>query len=1337
MTRRYNGRWNHIGTGIFAVFALATAVKGVQFEEVTNAIGVNGFCCTEVAWGDYNNDGWVDIYSDSLWRNNEGEFAKVAGPFEGPGVWGDFDNDGDLDLYMYSEGSLARNDGDDKFTDVRGILDERAIGICRAAAWGDFNGDGYLDLYMTGYENWDTGGEWHDVIFRNNAGKSFTNIWQTPSIRRARGVTCADYDEDGDLDIYVSNYRLQPNWLFRNDGDFTFTDVAMDVSSVAGDGGQGAWGHSVGSAWCDFDNDGHIDLFVGNFSHPPAYQDRCKFYRNVATVDGRNFQAHPGEILRWQESYGTPAFGDFDNNGFLDLYLTTLYGGDRSSLFQNTSAALNIHPGEDVVGLPAGSWTMADVTDATGTGHSGSYQAGWADFDNDGDLDLATGGLIFRNLMNEDTPEGERHHWLKVRLKGEGINAYAIGAEVRIRPNRGRWILTRQVEGGTGEGNQNDLTLHFGLRNHATAVELQVIWPDGTEQVQTSEVDRTVEIVKDTANASHGSKISRRRKGYVVFEHSPMLTLQPRHVPEHERIVDTISCGLAQDEYESIQLGVHALAVGIKDVEVTVESDLAVVIYHRISAVDKEKLAVMSVPPDYDEVVGWVSSSVHLQRGNVYEAIDSGYSVNFWLTFHADKTTEPGLHQGRIRIKPAGRPETVLDLKVTVRPFQLQPPRAAFGMWFREDMLPKRLGGLATPPDTVLAIYRDIAAHGHNSAMFYPGGDFAVLPPENSHALGKLIPLAHQAGLLDPNIPSIIIGGIPGALKGEKLAAAVEWLSQACRERGWPEMLTFVFDEPKYPQADNRIKALLTKVRDTSTRSTIDVGVSAAYGYGYLTDVMTVHDGLISPEMMAESQRRGTEVWTYTYRMWRKDMDPLRQRYYAGFYTWALRLGGNWVWSYHHNHHRHAWFPPDSQEPMPLTALEARREGIDDYRYLQMLEDAIAAHPDNPVAGEAAKWLEALRHRIVGTAPHVSEAGKPLALTEYDQIREQAAALVEQLGPVANEDLMLSPITGTRDEALAYRGKSVAACIIGLKKANVPQRRAAAWALFEMGKAAAPAAQTLASLLEDPDVRVPALRALEAIGPEAVLALPELTKLLAHPDFYIRVGAMLTLAEIGCPLDKRESGGKRRPSAHAAVVSESLVIAFLDEFPTIADEASEIIAAFGSFARPVLQPAIEMLDHADPGRQIGALRVITALGPGAAPAVPKLIEMLAGQSQEIRCIEALAAIGPAAATAIGVLEQHAAKQGGEDQSALYALCCIRADISDFRKLVELLEDANVDAATKKQVVTRLNQLGAKAQPVADEIRRLLTSGAPGDWQEGLKSFLENVEPGNSPGAVFD
>ena len=112
-------------------------------------------------------------------------------------------------------------------------------------------------------------------------------------------MTCADYDDDGDLDIYVSNYRLQPNYLFRNDGDFHFTDVAVAAGNVDGDGESGAWGHTVGSAWCDFDNDGYFDLFVGNFSHPPAYQDRCKIYRNVKGDDGFTFEEKPGEIVHW------------------------------------------------------------------------------------------------------------------------------------------------------------------------------------------------------------------------------------------------------------------------------------------------------------------------------------------------------------------------------------------------------------------------------------------------------------------------------------------------------------------------------------------------------------------------------------------------------------------------------------------------------------------------------------------------------------------------------------------------------------------------------------------------------------------------------------------------------------------------------------------------------------------------------------------------------------------------------------------------------------------------------------------------------------------------------
>ena len=471
-------RLSPIFCAVLVLVLFGTVPGHGQFDEVTEAVGIKGLCCTEVAWGDYDNDGWVDIYSDLLWHNQKGRFTQVDGPFEGPGIWGDYDNDGDLDLYLYAEGPLLRNDGADGFTDVRDILDSRPMLICRSAAWVDFNGDGFLDLYITGYEIWESSYEWHDVIFRNNGGKSFTRIWQTPHIRRARGVTCADYDDDGDLDIYVSNYRLQPNYLFRNDGDFHFTDVAVAAGNVDRDGESGAWGHTVGSAWCDFDNDGYFDLFVGNFSHPPAYQDRCKIYRNVKGDDGFIFEEKPGEIVHWQESYATPAFGDYDNDGFLDLYLTTKYSRDHSVLFNNASVESSVDE-----------WVLRDVTVASGTQHSnpGSYQGAWADFDNDGNLDLASGGLIFRN-------QGNDNHWIKVRLNGNGVNAFAIGAQVRIEI--GHWKLIRQVEGGTGEGNQNDLTLHFGLGKQEDPVAIEIQWPDGTKQVQNSDVDRVIEIAK-------------------------------------------------------------------------------------------------------------------------------------------------------------------------------------------------------------------------------------------------------------------------------------------------------------------------------------------------------------------------------------------------------------------------------------------------------------------------------------------------------------------------------------------------------------------------------------------------------------------------------------------------------------------------------------------------------------------------------------------------------------------------------------------------------------------------------------------------------------------------
>lgn len=332
---------------------------------------------------------------------------------------------------------------------------------CRLKSAKRDNGTISTDCYLT------------DAIYRNKGNGSFDLVWKTEGkLQPARGITAADFDEDGDLDVYVSNYRLEPNLLWRNNGHGKFEDVAVEFG-VAGDGELGAWGHTIGSCWGDLDNDGRFDLFVGNFSHPPTYQDRPKFLKNLGPDQQFHFEdKSAGAGLRWQESYASPTLGDFDNDGLLDLFFTTVYPGDKSVLYRNV-----------------GDWRFEDASATAKVDEPTTYQAAWADFNNDGWFDLLTGGKLFRN-------PGGQGHWLKVQLQGRGkINRAAIGAQVRIRA--GQQILTRQVEGATGQANQNDLTLHFGLGAQADPVTLEIRWPDGkTQEVQTP-VDRVVRAILD------------------------------------------------------------------------------------------------------------------------------------------------------------------------------------------------------------------------------------------------------------------------------------------------------------------------------------------------------------------------------------------------------------------------------------------------------------------------------------------------------------------------------------------------------------------------------------------------------------------------------------------------------------------------------------------------------------------------------------------------------------------------------------------------------------------------------------------------------------------------
>lgn len=449
----------------------------IKFADVTTAMGIKpaGHCA---AWGDLDNDGWTDlIVGGRIYRNEEGKkfvdvTTKTTAGYRGPCLIADFNGDGINDIYFSDNGgALFLGGGDFTFAKGKTAGNPRpALGLAAA----DFDNDGWIDIYIANYENWEKQIDYPDVMLRNNHGELLEQ-WVAPDekLMRGRGATCCDFNNDRLIDIYVSNYRLMPNFLWVNHGKWNLIDEARafgcagaerkDVVFKNGKGfAYGSSGHTIGSVWADFDNDAYFDLFVGNFSHPPAYQDRPMFLKNGGPENNYHFIDKSAVAnIPWQESYGSPAAGDIDNDGLVDLAYTTCYKGDTSRLFRNL-----------------GNWRFQDITTTADIRCNLGTQCAFADFDNDGRLDLFINGHLLRNVS---TTSGK---WLGVVLVGKAPNTSAPGAKVIADCDGKKYV--RQVEIGSGSGNQNDLRIHFGLGEVQRPVKLEVIWPDGTiSQIET------------------------------------------------------------------------------------------------------------------------------------------------------------------------------------------------------------------------------------------------------------------------------------------------------------------------------------------------------------------------------------------------------------------------------------------------------------------------------------------------------------------------------------------------------------------------------------------------------------------------------------------------------------------------------------------------------------------------------------------------------------------------------------------------------------------------------------------------------------------------------------
>ena len=467
---------------------------GPVFTDVTDSFGLKDRHESRVAWGDYNNDGYQDLLLNGcvLFRNDSGRgFTNVtdsAGLSKANGrggLFADFNNDGWLDLYVAGAEGGARFYKNDSGKFIE--LSDRAGGPdnkypTEGAGFADFDNDGWVDLYCANYENWEKHSYYPDQLFQNQHGY-FADVTKKAGITppygidlAGRGVNWGDFNNDGYQDCYVSDYRLCENLLWVNHHDSTFTDEAAQLG-VAGDEVNGCYGHTIGSEWADYDNDGDLDLFCGNLAHPRyiEFSNRSMLYENpligsapspspLAPRPFTDVRAAAG--IRYEETQSDPAWADVDNDGYLDLYITSIYEGRRSFLYLNQpsdSPAANRQS-------PIANRQFREVTWLSGTRAFNGWGCTFADFNNDGKMDLVVGSGSGVRLFRNDTRNG--NHWLEVHVVGHKANRAGIGARVTVTQGKSRQI--REVEGGKGTMSENSLVQHFGFGADDSPVTVEV-----------------------------------------------------------------------------------------------------------------------------------------------------------------------------------------------------------------------------------------------------------------------------------------------------------------------------------------------------------------------------------------------------------------------------------------------------------------------------------------------------------------------------------------------------------------------------------------------------------------------------------------------------------------------------------------------------------------------------------------------------------------------------------------------------------------------------------------------------------------------------------------------
>ena len=465
-------------TTLFFFFFSITISAQIQFTDAGNYADVNEEGPNYgVSVADFNNDGWDDIYvtrrpgANRLFQNDgNGTFTNVAASagvaFADKtriAIWGDINNDGCIDLFLANDNGvkdkLYLNNCDGTFEDIStsaGIEDDHWT---QAAVMADIDNDGLLDIYITHLD-------YQNILWKNNGDNTFTDITVAAGVTDnliSMGAVFFDYDNDRDLDLYLTHDGNEPNILFQNDGQGNFTDVANESNTAIAKLGMGV---DAG----DINNDGWLDLYITNlFPNNLLINNGDGTFTDISDTAG-------DDVADGGMGWGT-TFVDIDNDGFQDIY------------FVNTAGAANFllqNKGNETFETIVPNSQMAEV--AT------TYGVASLDYDNNGKMDLfvpASNTVVPNRLFfNHST---NTNHWIKIKTIGTVSNYCGIGTRVKVIAGEKQYI--DEVMAGSGWSSQNSMRLHFGLGESEIVDTLLILWQSGiTDTLTNLAVDQIYSI---------------------------------------------------------------------------------------------------------------------------------------------------------------------------------------------------------------------------------------------------------------------------------------------------------------------------------------------------------------------------------------------------------------------------------------------------------------------------------------------------------------------------------------------------------------------------------------------------------------------------------------------------------------------------------------------------------------------------------------------------------------------------------------------------------------------------------------------------------------------------